>query len=47
VIPPATPAGNDEEGGCGCRTVSSNRASSAWWALSLVALGWLRRRRAR
>jgi hypothetical protein len=40
---PSPPA---EESGCGCRTLpSSKRASSAWWALSLVALGWFRRRR--
>jgi MYXO-CTERM domain-containing protein len=46
-IPPANPPVSDDPGGCGCRTVSSNRASSAWWTLTFVALGWFRRRRSR
>jgi MYXO-CTERM domain-containing protein len=44
--PPAASSVADDPGGCGCRTVPSNRASTAWWALALVGLGWLRRRRA-
>ena len=45
-VPPAPQAVGDDPSGCGCRTVPSKRASTAWWALALVGLGWLRRRRA-
>jgi MYXO-CTERM domain-containing protein len=37
----------EDPAGCGCRTVPSNRASAAWWAVSLLGLGLLRRRRVR
>ncbi len=40
----ASADGSDDDGGCGCRTTKAPPASWAW--LSLIALGWLRRRRA-
>jgi MYXO-CTERM domain-containing protein len=45
VDPDPTDPGDD--GGCGCRTAPPRRDARAWLALSLLAFGWVRRRRAR
>src|SRR6185503_3564262 len=36
----------EDVGGCGCRTVPRRRGSGALWALALLGLGFVRRRRA-